>query len=100
MVLIGLFICGGASMLLLSLYDVILVKTLKLSIPLNKVFRLSYIINAFNAIVGFGGFIGAGFRTFIYKNYTSDRKSYFNHISFTLLIYFSRTSYFRCFSYS
>lgn len=77
MVLIGLFICGGASMLLLSLYDVILVKTLKLSIPLNKVFRLSYIINAFNAIVGFGGFIGAGFRTFIYKIILLIEKDYF-----------------------
>lgn len=83
--LIGLFICGGASMLLLSLYDVILVKTLKLSIPLNKVFRLSYIINAFNAIVGFGGFIGAGFRTFIYKNYTSDRKRLLHAISIILV---------------
>ena len=77
MVLIGLFICGGASMLLLSLYDVILVKTLKLSIPLNKVFCLSYIINAFNAIVGFGGFIGAGFRTFIYKIILLIEKDYF-----------------------
>ena len=70
-------LCGGASMLLLSLYDVILVKTLKLSIPLNKVFRLSYIINAFNAIVGFGGFIGAGFRTFIYKIILLIEKDYF-----------------------
>ena len=60
-------------------------KTLKLSIPLNKVFRLSYIINAFNAIVGFGGFIGAGFRTFIYKNYTSDRKRLLHAISIILV---------------
>ncbi|UDI78336.1 bifunctional lysylphosphatidylglycerol flippase/synthetase MprF [Staphylococcus taiwanensis] len=83
--LIGLFICGGASMILLSLYDLILVKGLKLDIPLSRVFRISYIINAFNAIVGFGGFIGAGFRAFIYKNYTSDRKKLVHAISIILV---------------
>lgn len=83
--LIGLFICGGASMILLSLYDLILVKALKLDIALSRVFRLSYIINAFNAIVGFGGFIGAGFRAFVYKNYTSDRKKLVHAISIILV---------------
>ena len=33
----------------------------------TKVLRVSYIINALNAIVGFGGFIGAGVRAFVYK---------------------------------
>ena len=73
--IVGLFICGGSAMILLSLYDLILVKGLKLDIPLIRVFKISYIINALNAIVGFGGFIGAGFRAFIYKNYTTDRKN-------------------------
>lgn len=83
--LIGLFICGGASMILLSLYDLILVKALNLDIAWSRVFRLSYIINAFNAIVGFGGFIGAGFRAFVYKNYTSDRKKLVHAISIILI---------------
>lgn len=63
-------------MILLSLYDLILVKGLKLDIPLIRVFKIGYIINALNAIVGFGGFIrNFGFRAFIYKNYTTDRKN-------------------------
>ena len=80
-----LFISGGASLLILSLYDVILVKSLKLKIPLIKVLRVSYIINALNAIVGFGGFIGAGLRAFIYKNYTQDNKKLVHYISIILI---------------
>lgn len=83
--LVGLFICGGAAMILLSLYDLILVKGLKLDIPLIRVFKVSYIINALNAIVGFGGFIGAGFRAFVYKNYTTDRKKLVHAISIILI---------------
>lgn len=64
----------GLSLILLSLYDIILVKALKLKMPLIRVFRVSYIINALNSIIGFGGFIGAGVRAFVYKNYTNDTK--------------------------
>ena len=38
-----------------------------MDISLGKVLRVSYIINALNAIVGFGGFIGAGVRAMVYK---------------------------------
>ncbi|HDK4169650.1 TPA: phosphatidylglycerol lysyltransferase, partial [Staphylococcus aureus] len=60
MSLVLLFIGGGASLVILSMYDVILSRALKMDISLGKVLRVSYIINALNAIVGFGGFIGAG----------------------------------------
>ncbi len=36
-----------------------------MDISLGKVLRVSYIINALNAIVGFGGFIGAGVRAMV-----------------------------------
>lgn len=74
MSLVLLFIGGGASLVILSMYDVILSRALKMDISLGKVLRVSYIINALNAIVGFGGFIGAGVRAMVYKNYTHDKK--------------------------
>lgn len=83
--LVLLFIAGGASLVILSMYDIILAKALKMSIPIGKLLRVSYIINALNAIVGFGGFIGAGVRAMVYKNYTEDRKKLVHYISFVLI---------------
>ena len=75
----------GLSLILLSLYDIILVKVLKLKMPMIRVFRVSYIINALNSIIGFGGFIGAGVRAFVYKNYTNDTKKLVQYISIILV---------------
>lgn len=83
--LISLFIAGGASLLILCLYDLILVKSLKITMPLTRVFRVSYIINALNAIVGFGGFIGAGVRAFIYKDFVSSKRKLVHYISLILI---------------
>lgn len=80
-----LFIGGGASLVILSMYDVILSRALKMDISLGKVLRVSYIINALNAIVGFGGFIGAGVRAMVYKNYTHDKKKLVHFISLILI---------------
>ena len=83
--LVLLFAGGGLSLILLSLYDIILVKSLKLKMPMIRVFRVSYIINALNSIIGFGGFIGAGVRAFVYKNYTNDTKKLVQYISIILV---------------
>ncbi|MCP6652273.1 hypothetical protein NL518_29685, partial [Klebsiella pneumoniae] len=73
--LTSLLVAGGLSILLLSLYDVTMVRTLKLKMSLFKVLRVSYIINALNSIIGFGGFIGAGARLSVYKPYVKDTKT-------------------------
>ncbi|MBL7573151.1 bifunctional lysylphosphatidylglycerol flippase/synthetase MprF [Staphylococcus saccharolyticus] len=83
--LVLLFTGGGLSLILLSFYDIILVKSLKLKIPIMRVLRVSYIINALNSIIGFGGFIGAGVRAFVYKNYTRDTKKLVHYISIILI---------------
>lgn len=83
--LITLFMSGASALILLSLYDVVLTRALKLKIPLLKTFHVSYIINAFNAIIGFGGFIGAGARYYVYKDYAEDKKQLIHVISLVLL---------------
>ena len=78
MSLVLLFIGGGASLVILSMYDVILSRALKMDISLGKeVLRVSYIINALNAIVGFGGFIGAGVRAMVYKTIRMIKRNWF-----------------------
>ncbi len=76
MSLVLLFIGGGASLVILSMYRD-LSRALKMDISLGKVLRVSYIINALNAIVGFGGFIGAGVRAMVYKNYSMIKRNWF-----------------------
>lgn len=83
--LTSLLVAGGLSILLLSLYDVTMVRTLKLKMSLLKVLRVSYIINALNSIIGFGGFIGAGARLSVYKPYVKDTKTLLHYISLVLL---------------
>ncbi|MEM5614436.1 hypothetical protein AAHB43_09950 [Staphylococcus pseudintermedius] len=44
----------------------ILTARFKLSLSKFKALRVGYIINAFNNIIGFGGFIGASVRLWFY----------------------------------
>lgn len=83
--LVLLFLSGGASMIILSIYDVILNKSLKTSMSIWKTIRIGYIINAFNAVIGFGGFIGATVRYLVYKNYTNEKKYLVQTISVVLI---------------
>lgn len=83
--LTSLFAFGALSIVLLSLYDWVMVRTMKLKMTIWKVLRISYIINALNALIGFGGFIGAGVRFAVYKNYTKDTKTLMHYISLVLL---------------
>lgn len=83
--LVGLFLSGGASIVVMSLYDVILAKTLKLRISILRTVRIGYIVNALNSVVGFGGFIGASVRFLFYKDTTNDKKALVHTISIVLI---------------
>ena len=75
-----------------------------MDISLGKVLRVSYIINALNAIVGFGGFIGAGVRAMVYKTIRMIKEisslyilnTYFNVDRFKLIIIVNCIPCFRC----
>ena len=61
-------------MILLSLYDLILVKGLKLDIPLIRVLKSAISLMHLMPLLALWIY-RAGFRAFIYKNYTTDRKN-------------------------
>ncbi len=84
MEMIILFLLGGSSVILLSLYDVILTSRFKLNLSPFKALRVGYIINAFNNIIGFGGFIGASVRMWFYGSYTNERKKLVQFVSYML----------------
>ncbi len=70
LVLIGLLAVAA-----MSLYDYVLKYSLRLSITNGKVFRVSWIANSFNNVLGFGGLAGVGLRMMFYKEHTKDHKA-------------------------
>ncbi|UXR68807.1 MULTISPECIES: bifunctional lysylphosphatidylglycerol flippase/synthetase MprF [unclassified Staphylococcus] len=82
--LMSLFLLGAISIVLLSLYDVILQSRFKLDLSKFKALRVGYIINAFNNIIGFGGFIGAGVRLWFYQQYTDQKKKLVQFVTYML----------------
>lgn len=82
---VGIILLGVLSVLVLSLYDIMLKQSLKISLPIHKILTISYIINTFNSILGFGGLIGAGLRIYSYRNYVNNKKELIKSISLLLL---------------
>lgn len=67
MAFLGLIAAGS-----MAIYDIILTRQLKMEIPVLKKWKVSWIANTFNNMLGFGGFTGAGLRGMLYKAYYSD----------------------------
>ena len=84
-IFVGIVILGVLSVLILSLYDVMLKQSLKIKLPLHKILSISFIINTFNSILGFGGLIGAGIRIYSYRNEVQGRKVLIKSVSLLLL---------------
>ncbi|MFC6347733.1 phosphatidylglycerol lysyltransferase domain-containing protein [Vagococcus carniphilus] len=70
-VLVGVSLLG---IWILSLYDLVLVKSQKLKVPLLKTIKMSWIINSLNTLIGFGGIIGSTIRYNYFQNYTTNEK--------------------------
>src|SRR5699024_6894767 len=73
--LVVFLLIAGLDILVLSMYDVILDKVLHLKISLVNTVRIGYNVNALNAVLGCGGFIGAIVRFFLYTDTTEDKKA-------------------------
>ncbi|MGC4376723.1 bifunctional lysylphosphatidylglycerol flippase/synthetase MprF [Fictibacillus sp. Mic-4] len=65
---------GALAVATMFFYDYILVRSLKTEIPVQKIFRVSWIANTFNGILGFGGLIGASLRAMLYREHVDDGK--------------------------
>ncbi|MFC4617157.1 bifunctional lysylphosphatidylglycerol flippase/synthetase MprF [Camelliibacillus cellulosilyticus] len=65
-------VTGLVAVSVMSFYDFVLIRSLKLSIPVTKIFRIGWIANTFNSVIGFGGLAGAGMRTTLYREHTTD----------------------------
>ncbi|EKD5186512.1 UPF0104 family protein, partial [Enterococcus faecalis] len=87
--LLGLIILGCLGILLLVFYDFIMLKGFKTK-NLSKIqlVKFSWIANSLNAVLGFGGIVGASIRYNLYKDkidYTDDKKRLKKSISLLLI---------------
>ncbi|WP_243719939.1 hypothetical protein [Macrococcus lamae] len=82
---VTLILLGLLSVLVLTLYDFALVRALNIKSSLKQTAATSYIINALNNLIGFGGFIGASLRFFTYQPYVSDKKQLSKAITLLLM---------------
>lgn len=72
-----IIILGIFGMAILSLYDFFVLKAIAVHKDLHtlRIFKISFMTNSLNMILGFGGFIGAGLRYYMYKPYSKDNKN-------------------------
>ncbi|MBF0715139.1 UPF0104 family protein [Gemelliphila palaticanis] len=69
-----IIILGVVGMSILSFYDFFVLKAITMNANLKKIkiFKISFMTNSLNMILGFGGFIGAGLRYYLYKPYSKN----------------------------
>lgn len=72
-----IILLGSLGMAILSLYDFFVLRAISMNKNLKslRIFKISFMTNALNMILGFGGFIGAGLRYYLYRPYSKNKKS-------------------------
>lgn len=81
-----------AAVLPMQLYDVILVRILKLRVPKKVILEQAFIANSFSNLIGFGGIIGAMFRTYFYHKLEQDKRKLLGGIATVSLFYLTGIS--------
>ncbi|MGI2726797.1 bifunctional lysylphosphatidylglycerol flippase/synthetase MprF [Bacillus cytotoxicus] len=63
---------GALAVSTMFFYDFVMLRHLKTDIPVKKIFRVSWTANTLNGFLGFGGLVGAGVRTILYRPYINE----------------------------
>ncbi|MEG2708788.1 MAG: lysylphosphatidylglycerol synthase domain-containing protein, partial [Vagococcus sp.] len=69
-----LLLVSFAGIWILSLYDVVLIRSQKLKVPWLKTMKMSWIINSLNTLIGFGGIVGSSIRYNYFQNFIETDK--------------------------
>lgn len=74
-------IVGLLAVSVMCFYDYFLTRSVDAKIPLSKVFRVSWIANSFNNVIGFGGLAGVGLRSMLYRDHVEEGRSLLKSIA-------------------
>lgn len=90
--LLFILIITFLAVLPMLLYDVILVRILKLKVPTRDLLEQSFIANSFSNLIGFGGIIGAMLRTYFFHKHEQDKRKLLGVIATVSLFYLTGIS--------
>lgn len=84
---IFILICGLFGIMILSLYDFFVLRAINVTKNMTslRIFKISFMTNTLNMVLGFGGFIGAGLRYYMYRPYTKNGKTLVTAIGMILI---------------
>jgi phosphatidylglycerol lysyltransferase len=91
-ILLLILVITFAAVLPMLLYDVILVRILKLKVPKSELLEQSFIANSFSNLIGFGGLIGAMLRTYFFHKLEQDKRKLLGVIATVSLFYLTGIS--------
>jgi phosphatidylglycerol lysyltransferase len=91
--LILIFVVAFVAVLPMVLYDVILVKILKIEVSKRELTEQSFIANSFSNLIGFGGLIGAMLRTYFFHKHEKDKRKLLGVIATVSLFYLTGISF-------
>ncbi|AME10080.1 hypothetical protein HMPREF1983_01337 [Gemella bergeri ATCC 700627] len=82
-----ILLCGLFGITILCLYDYFVLKAINITKHMSsfRIFKISFMTNTLNMVLGFGGFIGAGLRYYMYKPYTKSGKTLVTAIGMILI---------------
>ncbi|CAM4110119.1 lysylcardiolipin synthase / lysyltransferase [Bacillus manliponensis] len=63
---------GALAVSTMFFYDFVMLRSLRADVPIQKIFRVSWISNTLNGFIGFGGLVGAGIRTMLYRPHVEE----------------------------
>ncbi|MGX7111942.1 lysylphosphatidylglycerol synthase domain-containing protein [Gemella cuniculi] len=80
-------LCGLFGITILCLYDYFVLKAINLAKHMSsfRIFKISFMTNTLNMVLGFGGFIGAGLRYYMYRPYAKSGKTLVTAIGMILV---------------
>ncbi|NEU31152.1 bifunctional lysylphosphatidylglycerol flippase/synthetase MprF [bacterium LRH843] len=70
-----LFMVAICAVMPMLLYDVVLVKILKIKMKTEKLVKQSFIVNTFSNLIGFGGLVGLMLRSYFYKKHSENEQA-------------------------
>ncbi|MBE1553662.1 lysylphosphatidylglycerol synthase domain-containing protein [Sporosarcina limicola] len=74
------------------LYDIVLMRLLRIQMKARKLIRYSFIVNTFSNIIGFGGIVGLMLRNYFFSKYRAEKSGILKNIASVTLFYLTGIS--------